>query len=212
MKGDRTTLAWKAVCVGCDVAYGRAPMKTRLLVVLCSVLAVGCASKKSAEQPHSGANATTTGNQASARIEAKSGSNVEGEAVFRPEGGQIVLVLQVKNLPAGQHAAHLHEKGDCSAQDGSSAGGHWNPTTDEHGKWGEGAHHLGDLGNIDVAADGKGEITLTTDKWSIGTGNANDIVGKAIIVHEKQDDFTTQPTGNAGGRIGCGVVIAGRGG
>jgi Cu-Zn family superoxide dismutase len=116
--------------------------------------------------------------------------------------------LKVQNLPPGQHAAHLHEKGDCSAADGSSAGGHWNPMTHEHGKWDNGAHHLGDIGNIEVQPDGSGTVTLTTDKWTIGTGQPNDIVGKAIIVHEKQDDFQTQPTGNAGGRVGCGVVTA----
>jgi Cu-Zn family superoxide dismutase len=80
--------------------------------------------------------------------------------------------------------------------------------THEHGKWDNGAHHLGDIGNIEVQPDGSGTVTLTTDKWTIGTGQPNDIVGKAIIVHEKQDDFQTQPTGNAGGRVGCGVVTA----
>jgi Cu-Zn family superoxide dismutase len=77
----------------------------------------------------------------------------------------------------------------------------------DHGKWGADHFHLGDLGNIDVNEDGFGSLTLTTDLWSLGTGGDDDIVGLGIIVHASEDDFTTQPTGAAGGRIGCGVVV-----
>ena len=139
-------------------------------------------------------------------VEAKSGSTLTGKATFAPKGKEVEMKLEVEKAPPGVHAVHLHETGDCSSADGKSAGGHWNPTTQAHGQWGHEHFHLGDIGNMSVGADGKGSITLTTDKWALAGGGANDINGKAIIVHEKIDDFTTQPTGNAGNRIGCGVV------
>jgi superoxide dismutase, Cu-Zn family len=144
---------------------------------------------------------------ATANVDGKTGSTLTGKASFTEKGKEIVFKLDVEKAPAGEHAVHLHEKGDCSAPDAKSAGGHWNPTATPHGQWGHDGHHLGDIGNFTVGADGKGTITLTTDKWSWGTGQPNDIAGKGIIVHEKADDFKTQPTGNAGGRIGCGVVV-----
>jgi Cu-Zn family superoxide dismutase len=139
-------------------------------------------------------------------VDAKSGSTLTGKATVTEKGKEIVFKLDLEKAPPGEHAVHLHERGDCSSPDGKSAGGHWNPTNMPHGQWGHDGHHLGDIGNFTVGADGKGTITLTTDKWSWGKGEANDITGKAIIVHEKLDDFKTQPTGNAGGRIGCGVI------
>jgi Cu-Zn family superoxide dismutase len=141
-----------------------------------------------------------------ARIEARSGSQVSGTASFMGEGGPLSLSIEIEGAPAGTHAVHLHEIGDCSAPDASSAGNHWNPTHEDHGRWGDAPFHLGDIGNVEVAEDGTGRLALITDKWAIGTGSQNDVVGKSIIVHEKPDDFTTQPTGAAGGRIGCGVV------
>lgn len=142
-------------------------------------------------------------------LEAKSGSNVEGNAVFTEEDGVVTMVVVVSGLAEGEHAIHLHEKADCSADDGTSAGGHWNPTNQPHGKWGSpDGYHKGDIGNFTADANGNGTITISTDEWCIGCGDANnDIVGKAIIIHEGVDDFTTQPTGNAGGRVSCGGII-----
>ncbi len=107
------------------------------------------------------------------------------------------------------HAIHLHEKADCSADDATSTGGHWNPTSEPHGKWGASeGYHKGDIGNFEADEKGNGTITFSTDQWCIGCGDPNkDIVGKAVIVHEGTDDFTTQPTGAAGGRVTCGAVI-----
>lgn len=145
---------------------------------------------------------------ATAQLASKSGSNVTGNARFtRQDDGKIQLVVQIEGATPGTHAAHLHDVGDCSADDGSSAGGHWNPTTHQHGKWEQDEHfHLGDIGNIQVGEDGTGTITLTTDRWELGTGGMVDVVGHSIIVHTDADDFVTQPTGNAGGREACGVV------
>jgi Cu-Zn family superoxide dismutase len=101
---------------------------------------------------------------------------------------------------------HIHMMGDCS-MDGMAAMGHWNPAMKMHGKWGMGEFHLGDIGNVTVGADGTGMLTLSTNLWTVGDGTAmNDVVGHAFMVHMNPDDFVTQPTGNAGARIGCGVI------
>jgi Cu-Zn family superoxide dismutase len=181
-------------------------MRKLIAVAAAVTLMSACASKKAETKLPSEMGGKP---DAVAVIEKKSGTQVEGRAEFTKNAdGTVTLVMKVKNLMQGKHAAHLHDKGDCSAEDGSSAGGHWNPHTEAHGKWGVSPHHLGDIGNIDIAPDGTGTVTLTTDKWSIGTGQPNDIVGHAVIVHADADDFVTQPTGNAGGRVGCGVVTA----
>ena len=145
---------------------------------------------------------------AKATMEAASGSKVTGEANFTDEGdGKVRFELSAENLTPGEHAVHIHEKGDCSAADASSAGGHWNPTMKPHGKRGDGtSFHKGDIGNMTVGNDGKGTLTLTVDGWSIGGADSTNVVGKSVIIHEKADDFTTQPTGNAGGRLSCGVI------
>jgi Cu-Zn family superoxide dismutase len=171
-----------------------------------ALVLVGTAALAKAPAPKKG-KAKEEAKTQTVTVEAKSGSKLTGKATITEKGKEITFKLDVENLPPGDHAVHLHERGDCSSPDGKSAGGHWNPTNMPHGQWGHDGHHLGDIGNFTVAADGKGTITLTTDKWSWGTGEANDMAGKAIIVHEKVDDFKTQPTGNAGGRIGCGVVV-----
>ena len=144
--------------------------------------------------------------RATATIEARSDSEVSGSATSSAADGKVSLTVEVRGAPAGEHAIHIHAVGDCSAPDGTSAGGHWNPTEEDHGQWGTAPHHLGDVGNIQVGDDGSGSISLTTERWSIGTGETNDVVGKGIILHAGVDDFTSQPTGAAGERIGCGVI------
>jgi len=144
--------------------------------------------------------------QAIVTIGSASGSNVTGTATFTQSGDTITLTVEIQNASPGLHAVHIHENGDCSAPDGTSAGGHWNPTNVAHGKWGEGEFHLGDIGNITVGEDGTGKIELTTNLWEMGTGSDLDVVGTGIIVHADADDFTSQPSGNAGARIGCGAV------
>ncbi len=141
-------------------------------------------------------------------IESKSGSNLSGNAVFTEENGQVTFTAIVDGLSEGLHAIHLHESADCSAEDGSSAGGHWNPTKEKHGKWGDATgYHRGDIGNFKVDANGNGTVTLTTDQWCIGCDDANkDVVGKAVVVHDGVDDFTSQPAGDAGDRVGCGSI------
>ena len=143
---------------------------------------------------------------ATAIINETNESGLTGKAVFTQNGDNIKFVISVANVSPGEHAVHIHETGDCSAPDGKSAGGHWNPTGVAHGKWGEGEFHLGDIGNLTANAQGMGKLELTTNLWEMNTGSDIDFVGKAIIVHADADDFVSQPSGNAGPRIGCGVI------
>lgn len=139
----------------------------------------------------------------------KSGSNAQGEVTFTEKDGVVTMEAHLNGLEEGVHAIHIHEKADCSAEDGTSTGGHWNPTFKPHGKWGdEAGYHKGDIGNFTADASGHGMITFTTDEWCIGCDDeTKNILGKAVIVHAGADDFTTQPTGAAGGRVSCGGII-----
>ncbi|HTA89074.1 MAG TPA: superoxide dismutase family protein [Polyangiaceae bacterium] len=139
-------------------------------------------------------------------IEAKSGSKLTGKATLTEVDGGVKVVLSVEGVkPGGDHGAHVHEKGDCSAADGASAGGHFNPQGNDHALPTVAKRHLGDLGNLTIAKDGKGTLEITIPGANLKAGDPNSFAGKSIIVHAKKDDGG-QPTGNAGGRIGCGVI------
>jgi Cu-Zn family superoxide dismutase len=141
-------------------------------------------------------------------LESRSGSTVKGEAQFVEENGEVSMEVKLTGLTPGVHAIHIHEKADCSAADAASAGGHWNPTFKKHGKWTDAEHHKGDIGNFTANTDGEATVLFKTDEWCIGCGDTTkDILGKGLIVHEKADDYTTQPTGNAGGRVACSAII-----
>jgi Cu-Zn family superoxide dismutase len=170
-------------------------MKFPLLVLLAGFVLVPAAVAKD-------------GPKARAVIEPRSGSAIEGKVEFEIEDGEVEMEVRVKGLvPGSSHAIHLHEKGDCSAPDATSAGGHWNPTGSPHGKWGHDAgFHHGDIGNLVANDKGEARLEFKTPLWTIGGDPGTDVVGKSVVIHEKVDDFTTQPTGAAGARIGCGVV------
>ena len=132
------------------------------------------------------------------------GNNVTGSVTFTKSGDEVKVVADVNGLTPGKHGFHIHEFGDCSSSDGSSAGGHFNPTHKQHGAPDASDRHAGDLGNIEADASGKAHLEWS-DKVMKFSG-ADAIVGHAMIVHEKVDDLKTQPTGNAGGRLACGVI------
>jgi len=174
----------------------------RRLICLCMFVLVA----STACGDDSGDGGEAAGLTANAAIAPKSGNTtLAGDAKFSGAAGAITLTLTLTGAPPGQHGAHIHETGDCSAPDAMSAGGHWNPTTHMHAAPGATAH-LGDLGNITVAADGTATLTYSYPEWTIGGGAPTDLIGKAIVIHAMPDDLMTQPTGNAGGRIGCGVI------
>jgi Cu-Zn family superoxide dismutase len=135
-------------------------------------------------------------------------TTVSGTVSFdTTRSGKVKMKLEI-TVPAkaGKSVAvHLHEHGDCG-DNGKMAHGHWNPTNAQHGKWGSGSFHAGDIGNVKLDAKGKGTLTLETDLWTLGGAYQKNILGKAVIVHGGVDDYKTQPTGDAGSRIGCGVI------
>ncbi|MFT3948136.1 MAG: superoxide dismutase family protein [Agriterribacter sp.] len=133
---------------------------------------------------------------------------VNGKATFETlDNGKVKMKLEIEvPAKAGKSVAvHIHEHADCG-DNGKNTHGHWNPTNAQHGKWGSASFHSGDIGNVKLDAKGKGTLTLETDLWTLGGAPDKNIVGRAIIVHGGVDDYTTQPTGNAGSRIGCGII------
>lgn len=142
---------------------------------------------------------------ATAKLEAKSGSKAAGTVNFTKEGNGIKVVANVTGVAPGKHGFHIHEKGDCSAADASTAGGHFNPASAEHAGPKSAARHAGDFGNIDIKKDGTGVLKIAVKDPKDFKAWA-DIAGKAVIIHEKADDLKTQPTGDAGARVACGVI------
>lgn len=133
---------------------------------------------------------------------------VTGNAAFDTiPGGKVKMVIDVTipKLPGKSVAVHIHEHGDCGDK-GNMAHGHWNPDNKKHGKWGAAEFHSGDIGNIRLDAKGQGKITIETDLWTLGGPNRTNILQRAVVIHSGADDFTSQPSGNSGSRIGCGVI------
>lgn len=147
--------------------------------------------------------------KAFASINPASGSDLQGTASFTDQGdGQVTLEISVINTEPGEHAVHLHENGDCSGDDAVGAGGHWAPLGNPHGKRNvDLRHHKGDLANLIVEDDRSGTLTMTVLGWSVGGPDSTNILHKSVVIHEGPDDFTTQPAGDAGARIGCGIIV-----
>ncbi len=140
---------------------------------------------------------------ASAQLEPKSGSKVTGIVAFAKVGDEVRVVAYIQNLTPGKHGFHIHEKGDCSAPDAASAGAHFNPTQQHHGGPMTAEHHAGDLGNIEADASGNAQLNW---KGKLSLSGKDSIIGKSVVVHEKEDDLKTDPSGNSGARVGCGVI------
>jgi Cu-Zn family superoxide dismutase len=138
-------------------------------------------------------------------LESKSGSKLAGKATLTEEGTGVKVAISLEGVKPGDHGAHVHETPDCSAPDAKSAGSHYNPDKHDHGLPDAAQHHIGDLGNIVVGKDGKGTLELTIADANLKADDPHSLLGRSIIVHEKKDDGG-QPVGNAGGRIGCGVI------
>ncbi|PPT87797.1 superoxide dismutase [Xanthomonas theicola] len=151
--------------------------------------------------------ANGTAQQAQAILAPASGSLVSGKLSLVPALGGVRITGTLGGLqPNRTFAFHVHERGDCSAADASSAGGHFNPLGAPHGRAGSGPHHAGDMDNLAANADGIARVDVLLHGVVLGGGAANDIAGRALVVHADADDYRSQPAGNAGARVACGVI------
>jgi Cu-Zn family superoxide dismutase len=147
--------------------------------------------------------------RATAGLQPTKGNKVFGEATFEQVGDKVRVIVFAQNLkPGQQHGFHIHEAGDCSSGDGMSAKGHFNPGGKPHGNPASGDRHAGDLPSLVAAKNGRAKLDITVDGISLNPG-PNSIIGRGLIIHADPDDYKTQPTGNAGGRLACGVINAG---
>jgi Cu-Zn family superoxide dismutase len=167
-------------------------MKTTGLLIAASAVAVAVGA-------HEGASSQVK--KAVAVLQSAKDGTVQGVITFEQAADGVKVSGAVSGLTPGGHGFHVHEFGDCSAPDFTSAGGHFNPGGQAHGAPGDAKRHAGDLGNIEAAADGKAPVSHTDVLLKL-----DGAVGRAVIVHAKADDLKTQPTGDAGGRLACGVI------
>jgi len=178
-------------------------MKTLIAAAVAAVpllvVAAGAQEKKT-EAKRMG----STSGRAVAVLHPAAGGKVEGTVWFEPAGSGVKVKARVTGLAPGTHGFHVHEFGDCSAADSTSAGGHFNPMSQPHGAPQASARHVGDLGNVEAGADGVATLDWTDAHLAFDGHHA--VVGRAVIVHAKADDLKTQPTGDAGGRLACGVI------
>lgn len=171
----------------------------RALFLLSLPLAFGgCASGMQA-----GSTPAKTPVDASATLRAADGSP-RGAATLSPTGGGFLLHVEANGLPSGEHGIHLHAVGRCDGPDFQTAGGHWNPTSRQHGRDNPQGAHQGDLPNIVIGADGRGTLDATISGATLN--GLLDADGAALVVHANPDDYRTDPSGNSGGRIACGVI------
>lgn len=182
-------------------------------VILLTLFFVACNNGKKEEETKSATENTEVkqemADNAMATLSATTKDTaLTGTVEFMVQNGKVKMVLNVtcSTMANKSVAVHLHEMGDCDDM-GKMAHGHWNPTNQQHGKWGSSSFHSGDIGNVSLDTAGKGTLEMETDLWSIGGDEKTNILNRSVIVHGGVDDFTTQPAGNAGSRIGCGVIM-----
>lgn len=145
---------------------------------------------------------------ATVNLSPKSGSKALGKGWFIKEKNGLRIEIEVQNVSLGKHGIHIHELGNCSADDAGSAGGHFNPANLSHGTTNPKTHHMGDLGNIEIDENGKGSllVIIPEENFNPTFPNWDIIIGKSLILHEREDDLVSDPSGNSGARIACGVI------
>jgi Cu-Zn family superoxide dismutase len=171
--------------------------RTYLLIGL-SAAAISLVACQSMEQG--------TGQKASASLDSRSGSQAKGEVTFVWQGSEVIVNGKFTGLkPNAEQGFHVHEKGDCSAADATSAGGHFNPDAKNHGMPNSGMNHAGDMPNIKSDANGNATYTAKLVGFAVNVG-PNGVVGRSVVVHRDPDDYKSQPAGNSGARIACGLI------
>ena len=170
--------------------------KISITVAAAMVLIAGCATP-------------SAGPKATAVLMPTTGNAVKGQVQFVQMGTKVLVSGEIMGLkPNAEHGFHLHDKGDCSSGDGMSTGGHFNPEGVAHGAHNHSVHHAGDLPSLKADANGTARFSFETTTLAVGSGKT-DVIGHGVIVHRDPDDYTTQPTGNSGPRLACGVVTKG---
>jgi len=169
-------------------------MSPKYALTFGALLLAGCASMSS------------SGPAAVARLRSTQGNTAEGTVSFTAEGNKVLVQADITGLAPGLHGFHIHETGDCSAPDASSAGGHFNPAGKPHGAASGTERHGGDLGNLIADYDGKATLKIVVEGVSLAKDAPNSIVGRGLIVHADPDDYRTQPAGNSGKRVACAVI------
>jgi Cu-Zn family superoxide dismutase len=170
---------------------------------LAAAAVLGAAAVAVAQSPAPAA-APKAATRAVAVLQPTGSNTAAGTVWFTSGSGGVAVKATLKGLAPGSHGFHVHEFGDCTAPDATSAGGHFNPKAAKHGAPTDAARHAGDLGNVQAAADGTATLEWTDPAMKLD--GADGVIGHAVIVHSNPDDLKTQPTGNAGGRVACGVV------
>jgi Cu-Zn family superoxide dismutase len=171
-------------------------MKRLIGLSAVGILVAGCAGMMPAGP---------SGPSAVATLEPTAGNTTRGRVTFTAKGNKVLVVVSLSGMSPGSHGFHLHEKGDCSAADGMSAGGHFNPLSKPHAAPTTMDRHAGDMPMLVADAAGNAALTTELDVITVGSGATN-VIGKGVIVHKDPDDFKTQPTGNSGARVACGVI------
>lgn len=182
-------------------------LKTTLLLAVCAA----CAHKDKSDTPATSA-ATTADvapaipqvSTAQALMKPGKKQKIKGIVHFTQVGDKVKIEAMVEKLKPGPHGIHIHETGDCTLPDFKSAGGHFNPGKASHGSLESAARHIGDLGNI--VADKRGNAKISIEAPGLTLNGAESIVGKALVIHDKADDLKSDPAGNSGDRIACGVI------
>jgi Cu-Zn family superoxide dismutase len=139
-----------------------------------------------------------------ANIKPVENNKVSGLITFEDAKDGVIVKGNIKNLTPGKHGIHIHEIGNCSGPGAKTAGEHFNPTMSPHGDRSENERHAGDFGNIDADKDGVAKFEFLDKKAQLK--GANSIIGKSLIIHAKEDDTKTQPSGNSGDRVACGII------
>ncbi len=174
-------------------------MTPRLAVAVAATVLLAACQTMSADAPP----------RATAKLEPTKGNKTFGEATFEQAGNKVRVWVYVQGLKPGQeHGLHIHEAGDCSSGDGMSAKGHFNPLGKPHGPQGTGERHAGDLPSLKANKAGRAKVEVELDIITVTAGPTS-VIGRGLIVHADPDDYRTQPTGNAGARLACGVIGAG---
>ncbi len=175
-------------------------------VLLGATLVAGCETT-STPSASAAAESRAAPVTAMAQLKPTQGSTTAGTVWFTQQGLRVNVRVQVSGLaPNQEHGFHVHEKGDCSSPDGMSTGGHFNPGGQPHGPQGA-PHHGGDMPSLKADASGNAQASFQIEGVSVATG-IDGLLGRGVIVHAKPDDYTTQPTGNSGARIACGVIAS----